>query len=191
MTVTTTTNLGLEIPDNAEIARLWADEEETEDWWKNNNDKIVEAIKAPALQTYDVIFSSLGTPHPDVGSGILEGVYRLLPNNWVQGWVFAQFGSGSNFGSSNWRVSLPFNYLNSSHVHSSLAGFGSCLGSATLRDNSSESNSQTAAIQLASTNTILLTTEQGSASRVVQDSYPFTWASDDRFHLSFLYRADV
>lgn len=188
MTVSFTPNLGLAKPTADEIARLWTDEDQLELANKNALNTYLDPV-AEGFQTYFPQIIQM----TNIGDTERLGWYVLLPGDLVYGGFIFRLGSGVAFSDNFLDFVLPFDTDTSFHdVSTGAAATGDIVGTLTMRDNSSISNTQTAALELFENRGYTRGyTEDNSATRWVRDDVPFTFEENDAIAGSFWFKASV
>lgn len=139
--------------------------------------------------TFESAFGG-GTWNPGT-NGIIKGWFAVLQDfcfAWAE-LVFDFVGTGiSTPGTSlqPLRVTLPLNATN--HQAATTPGFGSILGTAATRDNSSFLDSSTGVVQLVSATEVSIIGNAGLSERFWSSTVPQIWAAGDAIRLSMKYR---
>lgn len=189
MTVNFTTNLGLAKPTADEIARLWVETDELE----LDNKQALNTYLTPVANGFQS-YTPLVTSTSSLGSETERlGWFIRLPGDFIVGGFIIRLGSGASLGGVGdfLTITLPDGIDTAFHTTSSgTAGTGDIAGSAALRDNSTGSNSQTAAVELYQSTSMRFFTEDGASARWVTGTSVFTWDENDAISASFFYKAD-
>lgn len=196
MVISLTPNIGLQKPDNAELAKSWTQLIEIAD----DNNLLISAETNKPLTAYSPVLTATTTP-PTVGAGNVQGWYQ----DWM-GFVSGTFvlrflDPGITAGNGIYGVSLPFPVNGVSHtVGNALAdavgalpGTLSVLGEGHIMQAGSINNSGSFAIDAVtiagvSYARILTESHPGKTSRLFRNAMPFTFTNNDRITGSFFYK---
>ena len=190
MGTTSTPNLGLIKPDQAEDMTNWPSQ------FDQNADTLDKIFRFGNPIDFTPEFrGSVSDPSLGTGGYVQGKLIRLWP--WVCIIKIRMFAgtSGFNAGSGGWRFFIPEDIM--ARMASGLpSGWpsgttgNSCFGSAMLHDTSNASNSQTARVAASTLSSQLffyLATEGTAAGTSVTDAVPFAWASNDKLSLQAMY----
>lgn len=200
MAVDLTTIFGLKKPDDTEIARLWADDEDpdtTLDAIAKFNDDLIREILSNSRPTTYTPSLTADVTNPNLGSqGTSEGLYTLLPNNFVNGmFKIRADGSGINAGSGTYRISLPFDIDSSFHIitTSGNAVFP-ILGWMRANDNNDETTARQFVLRDAGLSDRVVPYPERFTGKTVEahtNSSPFVLQVQDVFFGQFFYKATI
>lgn len=137
---------------------------------------------------YTPVFkTAAGTWNPG-STGEIKGWFAVL-QDFCFAWAELVFGGTgiSTPGTSTQalRVVLPLNAID--HSLNAISGFGTIVGTAATRDNSSVNNSSTSVVQLVSATEVSVIDNTGLTG-FWSSTVPQTWASGDAIRLSMKYR---
>lgn len=117
------------------------------------------------------------TTSPTLGTGsTAEGYYKQV-GKLVVWWARLVFGTGAAAGTGSYRVSLPV---------TAVTRTGAVFGQGILYDDSASTAALTVCKFVSTTTVEMLI---GSATEVVSDANPWTWAQSDYITLSGMYEA--
>jgi hypothetical protein len=195
MVVTVTPNIGLQKPDETELASKWVN---TPNILNANNAAIQAAIVLPIVAYTPVLIAT--TVNPNLGVGTIIGQYQLLPGGFVVGtFTFQPVDPGVAAGTGEYAVSLPFvadpvfHAVGGTTIPTSAIGSNTCIGEGYARDNSSVNTTGTLAldvITLSGVSYARLCPEALSTktNKLFSSASPFVIATNDNFVGNFCYK---
>lgn len=124
--------------------------------------------------TYTPVWTTISGTAPDISGGSLTGQYTLNGNMCHVNIAF-QAGSGTTFGTADWRFSLPF------IASANEISIGNCI----MKDDDT-GNYYTGLVDKQNGDEVqILLNNNGSA---VKNNNPFTWTTDDLLNITIQYR---